>query len=148
MSLNEQHNMDANDIDQLLEKEKQRNKADVWIKLDKTMRRQKLHEYAEKYGEEHNMSSKDIKLLITFFNNCLDKNKLNKAKDVNYNKEDRVIISIPALHFNQVTKNFTLKIMDNKRVSTLKSLTPKKHLDIVEKTKEESTSKTEKEKVD
>ena len=55
MSLNEQHNMDANDIDQLLEKEKQRNKADVWIKLDKTMRRQKLHEYAEKYGEEHNM---------------------------------------------------------------------------------------------
>lgn len=145
MSLHTQHNMDANDIDQLLEKEKQRNKADVWIKLDKTMRRQKLHEYAEKYGIEHNMSSKDTKTLIAFFNNCLDKNKLNKAKDVNYNKEDRVIISIPALHFNQVTKNFTLKIMDNKRVSTLKSLTPKKHVDIVEKTKEEeSPSKSEK----
>lgn len=140
MSLKIEQNMNASDIDQLLEKEKQRNKADVWIKLDKTMRREKLHEYAEKYGDEHDMSSKDRKALITFFNNCLDKNKLNKAKDVNYNKEDRVIISIPALHFNQITKNFTLKIMDNKRVSTLKSLTPKKHVAIVEK--------IEKEKVD
>ena len=51
---------------------------------------------------------------------------MNKSKDVVYNRENRTITSIPALHFNQVTKNFTLKILDNKRVSTLKSLTPKK----------------------
>ena len=75
------------------------------------------------------MSSKDIQLLKNFFKSCLDKNKLNKSKDVIYNKEERVIISIPALHYNQVTKNFTLKIMDNKRVSTLKSLTPKRKAD-------------------
>lgn len=148
MSLNTQIQMNANDIDQLLEKEKQRNKGDVWIKLDKTMRREKLHEYAEKYGNEHNMSSKDIKQLITFFNNCLERNRLNKARDVNYNKEDRVIISIPALHFNQVTKNFTLKIMDSKRVSTLKSLTPKKHKSIAEKDDKEESPRVSKEKVE
>jgi|UniRef100_A0A6C0INA6 hypothetical protein len=116
----------ANELDQILEKEKLRNKADVWIKLDKTMRKQKLREYAESYGKEHNMSSKDVKSLIVFFNNCLDKNKLNKAKDVVYKKEERIVTSVPALHFNSVTKNFTLKIIDNKRVSTLKSLPPKK----------------------
>jgi hypothetical protein len=119
--------INADELDILLEKEKIRNKGDVWIKLDKTVRNQLLQEFADKYGKEHSMSSKDLKLLKTFFKICLDKNKLNKSKDVAYNRENRVITSIPALHFNQVTKNFTLKILDNKRVSTLKSLTPKKH---------------------
>ena len=120
--------INANELDILLEKEKIRNKGDVWIKLDKTVRNQLLQEFADKYGKEHSMSSKDLKLLKTFFKTCLDKNKLNKSKDVVYNRDNRAIVSIPALHFNQVTKNFTLKILDNKRVSTLKSLTPKKRL--------------------
>lgn len=132
MSLNTTK-IDVSELDALLEKEKIRNKGEVWIKLDKTIRKQKLEEYAEKYGKEHDMSSKDLKLLKTFFNNCLEKNKLNKSKDVVYNKDERTITSIPALHFNQVTKNFTLKILDTKRVSTLKSLTPKRY----EKEKEE-----------
>lgn len=118
--------VDVKQLDDILEKEKIRNKGDVWIKLDKTDRYQRLLEYADKHGKEQNLSSKDLKLLKTFFKSCLDRNKLNKSKDVVYNREDRVIVSIPALHYNQVTKNFTLKIMDNKRVSTLKSLTPTK----------------------
>jgi hypothetical protein len=122
------HMVDVNDFDKILEKEKQRNKGEVWTKLDKPIKIQKLHEFAEKYGKEHNLSSKDLKLLKTFFRSCLDKNKLNKTKDVVYNKENRIINSIPALHFNQVSKNFTLKLMD-KRVSTLKSLTPKKKIE-------------------
>tara|TARA_Y100000816_G_C26016030_1_gene531369 strand:- start:272 stop:697 length:426 start_codon:yes stop_codon:yes gene_type:complete len=128
------HTVDVNDLDKILEKEKQRNKGEVWTKLDKPIKIQKLHEFAEKYGKEHNLSSKDLKLLKTFFRTCLDKNKLNKTKDVVYNKENRIINSIPALHFNQVSKNFTLKLMD-KRVSTLKSLTPKKKVE-----KEDGTS--------
>ena len=143
MSLNTTK-IDVSELDALLEKEKIRNKGEVWIKLDKTIRRQKLEEYAEKYGKEHNMSSKELKLLKTFFNNCLEKNKLNKSKDVIYNKDDRIIMSIPALHFNQVTKNFTLKLLDTKRVSTLKSLTPKRY----DKEKEDKDEKKAKEKVD
>lgn len=117
--------VDVNEMDTLLEMEKQRNKGEVWIKLDKNIRNEKLQEFAERYGKDQNMSSKEIKNLKTFFKTCLDKNKLNKAKDVIYNKEDRIIVSIPVLHFNQTTKNYTLKLTD-KRVSTLKSLTPKK----------------------
>ena len=116
----------TDNIDKMLDRERQRNTRDNWIKLDKTAKIQKLHVFAETYGKEHAMPSKDIKLLKNFFNSCLDKNKLSKSKDVVYNKDEMKIVSIPALHFNQLSHNFTLKIMDAKRVSTLKSLTPKR----------------------
>ena len=125
----------SKNIDQLLEMEKQHNKNEQWNKLDKTVKLQKLHQYAEKYGKEHNLPVKDIKSLKAFFVTCLEGTKLQKAKDVTYDKSTHEIISIPALHFNQLSRNFTLKITDSKRVSTLKSLTPKR---ITEKNKEDS----------
>lgn len=118
--------MNYNLIDAMLEKEKQHNKTETWNKLDKTVKIQKLHCFAEKYGKTHSIPIKEIKLLKTFFVECLEKSKLNKAKDVIYDKTTHEIISIPSLHFNTTNHNFTLKIMDTKRVSTLKSLTPKR----------------------
>jgi hypothetical protein len=114
------------DLDQLLEKEKQQNKADAWNKLDKTLKTQKLHMFAEKYGKENSLPVKDIKSLKHFFLESLEKNKLQKTKDVLYDKEKGVINSIPGLFFNITNRAFTLKNMDAKRVSTLKSLTPKR----------------------
>ena len=125
---------DSNAIDKLLEMEKQHNKNEQWNKLDKTVKLQKLHQYAEKYGKEHTLPIKDIKSLKAFFINCLDTNKLQKSKDVLYDKNTKEITSIPALHFNQISRNYTLKITDSKRVSTLKSLTPKR---ITEKNKDD-----------
>jgi len=118
--------MNYNAIDALLEREKQNNKNENWSKLDKTVKTQKLHGFAEKYGRDNGLPAKDIKLLKHFFSECLEKNKLQKTKDVTYDKETKEITSIPALHFNSTSKNFTLKIIDAKRVSTLKSLTPKR----------------------
>ena len=118
--------MNYNTIDALLELEKQNNKNENWNKLEKSLKIQKLHIFAEKYGRENSMPVKDIKLLKTFFIDCLEKNKLQKTKDVTYDKESKEIINIPALHFNVTNRNFTLKIVDAKRVSTLKSLTPKR----------------------
>lgn len=115
-----------NMIDDLLEKEKIRNKSEAWNKLDKTAKIQKLHAFSEKYGKEHNLPMKEIKSLKQFFIESLEKNKLQKTKDVNYDKDIREIVSIPSLHFNSASNNFTLKNMDVKRVSTLKSLTPKR----------------------
>jgi hypothetical protein len=121
LSMNE---LNYNTVDSILEKEKQHNKNDTWNKLDKTGKIQKLHAFAEKYGKTNNLPVKDIKSLKMFFIDCLEKLKLQKAKDVVYDKETREIISIPSLFFNIASKSFTLKIMDAKRVSTLKSLTP------------------------
>ena len=122
-------------IDAFLENEKQKNKTEGWLKLDKMVKIKKLHDYADKYGIDHALSVNGITALKHFFNQNLDINKLNKAKDVIYNKTDSVITSIPALHFNTVSNRFTLKITDSKRVSTVKSLTPKrineKHKEII-----------------
>ena len=107
--------------------------------MDKTAKIQKLHAFAEKYGKEHGYPVKDVKNLKMFFVNCLEKNKLQKTKDLVYDKDTHEITSIPALHFNTATHNFTLKIMDAKRVSTLKSLTPKR---ISEKAREDEEEET------
>jgi len=123
-----------NTIDALLELEKQNNKNENWNKLEKSLKIQKLHIFAEKYGKDNAMPMKDIKLLKTFFVDCLEKNKLQKTKDVTYDKESKEIINIPALHFNTTNRNFTLKIIDLKRVSTLKSLTPKREEEVLQKT--------------
>ena len=120
-------------IDSILENEKQKNKSDSWNKLDKTVKIQKLHAFAEKHGRENGYPAKEVKNLKVFFVDCLNKAKLQKTKDVVYDKETGEITAIPALFFNSITHNFTLKIMDSKRVSTLKSLTPKR---ITEKNKE------------
>ena len=130
--------MNYSAIDQLLENEKIHNKTETWNKLDKTVKIQKLHAFSEKYGKEHGLPIKDIKALKMFFTDCLNKNKLQKAKDVVYDKEHSSVTSIPALFFNSTNRNFTLKIMDTKRVSTIKSLTPKR---ITEKNNEESEEK-------
>ena len=119
-------------MDKLLENEKQKNKTESWTKLDKTIKLQKLTAFAEKYGKDNGLPVKEIKQLHAFFGDCLEKNKLQKIKDVVYDKETREINSIPALHFNTINQHFTLKIIDSKRVSTLKSLTPKR----IVKTKE------------
>ena len=53
------------------------------------------------------------------------KKKLSRVKDVIYDKVNGVVKEIPALAYTKANKHFTLKNID-KRISTLKSLAPKK----------------------
>ena len=121
-----ENSISINKLDLLLEKEKMSNKSEQWNKIDKTVKTQLLHSFAEKYGNDNKLPAKEIKNLKLFFSDCLNKGKLQKNKDVNYSRDNQQILSIPSLFFNNEKKNFTLRIMDNKRVSTLKSLTPKR----------------------
>lgn len=115
--------INIDELELFLEKEKQRNKKDAWNKLSKTTKLQKLHHYAENYGKEKNYSVKEIKQLKAFFKTALDKGKLQKNKDVEYNKETSIIETVNGLIFNTSTNQYTLRNLDRK-VSTLKSLTP------------------------
>ena len=115
-------------LDVLLEKEKYNNSTDSWNKLNKTTKIQKLHHFSETYGNANKLPQKDIKSLKMYFNDCLDKNKLQKTKDLVYDKENGVIVSIPGLLLNTTTRAFTIRSTDSlKRVSSLKSLAPKKN---------------------
>jgi hypothetical protein len=113
------------DIDIILENEKQYNKTETWNKLDKTFKMIKLTSFAEKYTFEN--QTIDIKTLISFFNNCLNDKKLQKKKDLIYDKKTCEIIEIPSLHYDTINQTFSLKNLDTKRISTLKYLTPKRN---------------------
>jgi len=114
------------EVDFLLEKETLQNKNESWNKLNKTLKLQKLNSYAEKYGAEQKYSAKDIKSLKLFFLDSLERGKLQKTKEVVYDKNTQSINEIPGLFLHPTNHNFTLRIMDTKRVSTLKSLAPKR----------------------
>jgi len=113
------------DIDSILDMENTQNKTESWNKINKTYKIQKLHAYAEKYGKEHKHSAKEIKQLKRFFSDALENNKLLKAKEVIYDKATQEITDVPGLYFHPTNHTFTLRA-DSKRISTLKSLTPKR----------------------
>lgn len=120
-----QANNDITNLDRFLENEKNNNKNEPWSKLDKTAKIKKLITFVENYGEEQKMSPEECNLLVVFLKDCLDRKRLSRVKDVIYDKTTGAIKDIPSLHFNKVNKHFTLKNLE-KRVSTLKSLPPKK----------------------
>ena len=123
-----QETKSANDLlnlEKFLEDEKNNNKNEPWCKLDKTIKLKKLSLFAEQYKENNNLNHEESQILLVFLKDCVDRKKLQRVKDVNYDKVTGSIKDIPALTYVKTTKHFTLKNID-KRVSTLKSLAPKK----------------------
>lgn len=116
---------DISNLEKFLENEKINNSNEPWCKLNKTIKTKKLIEFVDIYISEKNLNEDDKKTLIIFFKDSLDKKKLCRVKDVIYDKSLGIIKEIPALTYTKSNKHFTLKNMD-KRVSTLKSLAPKK----------------------
>jgi hypothetical protein len=116
---------DLSNLDKFLENEKQNNSNEPWCKLNKTIKTKKLMEFVEIYSKEKNMTPDESRSLTAFLKDCLDKKKLARVKDVVYDKDTGTVKEIPALVYTKANKHFTLKNID-KRVSTLKSLAPKK----------------------
>ena len=112
-------------LDKFLENEKTVNQNEPWCKLNKTVKMKKLIEFVAQYKLTANLDVEEEGSLITFFKDSLERKKLQRVKDVIYDKTTGAIKSVPALTYTKATRHFTLKNMD-KRVSTLKSLTPKK----------------------
>jgi hypothetical protein len=112
-------------LDKFLEENKITNQNEPWSKLNKTIKTKKLLIYAEKYKNMNNLDNEERNSLIKFLKDCLDRKKLQRVKDVNYDKTNGEIKDVPALLYNKQNKHFTLKNID-KRVNTLKSLPPKK----------------------
>jgi len=112
-------------LDIFLENEKNNNVNEPWSKLDKTIKTKKMIQYAEIYKKEKNLDETEYNNLIVFFKDCLDRKRLQRVKDVIYDKTTGQIKDIPGLLHNKVRNHFTIKNID-KRVSTSKSLAPKK----------------------
>lgn len=116
---------DLSNLEKFLEDSKINKQNEPWSKLDKTTKTKKILQYTEEYSKKNSLTSDEEKALYAFLRDSLDRKKLQRVKDVDYDKITGEIKDIPALHFNKATSHFTLKNID-KRVSTLKSLPPKK----------------------
>lgn len=112
-------NSSINNLNAFLEAEKARNKKESWSRLDKTIKLKKLYEWAELHCKEKKWSDTTLKHLKSYLKHCLDKKRLQKVKDVIYNKETGNITNVPNLQL--INRKFTLK-RSERRQSTLKSL--------------------------
>ena len=96
-------------------------KNQSWSRLDRIEKIDKLCQYAIKYCQENDLSAAELSTMKTYLTAAINRNRLQKVRDVKYNKETGEIESIPHLQFNVTTRKFTLKRND-KRISTLNSL--------------------------
>ena len=108
-------------VEKLLDEEMKLNRNVTWARLDKGEKIRKLNNYADNYCKKTENSCKDSNLLKQYFLSALDRNRLQKVKEVKYNKESGIIENIPDLVFNITTNRFTLNRSD-KRASTISSL--------------------------
>jgi len=101
-------------IDSILDNERQLNSKSSWNKLDKSTKINKFKDFCNNYNCENNEREK----LFIALCKALEQNKLQKIKEVVYDIDEEVIISIPTLTY--VNNKFIIK--NEKRVSTSKSL--------------------------
>jgi len=101
-----------NEIDELLEKEKQTLYHRSWNKLDNSSKNNLFKSFVSSEKENNNLDEKQS-LLLT---NLLVKNikKLNKSAEVNYDQDNCQIIKINNLLYNEADKSYSLKINDSK----------------------------------
>lgn len=130
-------------LELFLENEQKNNKNEPWCKLDKTTKNKKLLSYIDVYKVESSLDEEETNLLTIFIKDCLDRKRFQRVKDVIYDKETGTVKSIPALAYSKQTKHFTLKNID-KRVSTTKSLAPKKTQNGTIRNKKDKEDKDEK----
>lgn len=112
---------DTQDIEKILEQDMYSIKNLTWARLDSSDKLKKLYDYADKHCEVLSEGMCDTDTFKQFLSLSLDRNRLQKVKEINYDKDTETVIDIPCLIFNKQTRIFSLKKMD-KRVSTSASL--------------------------
>ena len=112
-------------LNRFLANEQKNNDSEPWCKLNKTVKMHKIYDFVEEYKTTNNLDNEESIILLNFLKDSIDKKKLSKVKEVIYDKETGHIKQIPGLTYNKGNKHFTIKNLD-KRVSTSKSLPPKK----------------------
>jgi hypothetical protein len=126
MLLNGNHKIDSSkkNSDNLLDflnKESELNSQKPWNKLGKGTKIKKLNKFAEKYSIDHKYSESKKVSLKEYLLKCLERKKLQRIKDIIYDKNKAEIKNIPGLLFQK--NKFTIKRTDKKN-NTLKGLAP------------------------
>ena len=112
-------------MEEFLEKEKNFHTDVSWTKLNKKIRIDKILMFVDEYLKKNNIDEEEKESLIKVLTEALHKNKLQRVKDLIYDKKECIIKSIPILQYDKKSKEFSLK--QQKKTTTTMSLAPKKH---------------------
>ena len=113
----------ASTVEAILETESATRNEQPWSRLDRATRLARLEEYATRTGQERSLSGEEVDSLKMALRLGTERRRLERARDVQYDRACGRVIAVPNLVFNQASRRYTLKRSD-KRVSTLKSLGP------------------------
>lgn len=130
-----------NNIDNFLDQEKKHNQKQPWCKLGNGTKIRKINVYVNEYSIKNKLNDEEKKKLKGYLKKSMERKKLQRVKDVQYDIENQKIINIPGLLYHKEKNKFTLKNLD-KNSSTLKSLAPKrrKHKKKIKKNTNTSTN--------
>lgn len=110
---NDKTNLSENTMDIFLENEKKNVYSKTWSSLDKKTKLIKLRNFSLSYKD---ILDDEKEELYNYLVESLNNHKLNKVKDVNYDKETEEIISIQSLVYQN--KKFTIKRKDKVKSSS------------------------------
>jgi len=120
---NETNEQEINDF---LMNEMMNNKKQSWNKLSKTEKIKKLNHYiSNNLNEKHELNTTEKQQIKAYVISLLDRKKLIKNSDVNYNEESGEIVEIHALEFNESSRKFTLNNKKPEPKKTSKKTTKK-----------------------
>jgi hypothetical protein len=108
-----------NEIDELLEQEKNNLHLKPWNKLDNTTKNNMLKKFIIFEKENNNLNENQTTLL----HNLLIKNmkKINKNSDVDYDSDNGVLNNIHILKYDELNKSYLLEFSKKKSKSVTKS---------------------------
>jgi hypothetical protein len=105
-------------LQQFLEKEKDNNNKENWSKLNKSLKQKKLLEFVDNYRVANDLTEEEHGRLTELLKVNMNRGKLAKNKEVNYDRTKGIIKDMPCLVFNKATRHFTIKNMDATKHST------------------------------
>jgi uncharacterized protein (DUF342 family) len=85
-----------------------KNRKGVWSKLTKTAKINKIKKYIKEISESYSLTDDEVSQTTGLLLKMIDRKKLSKNNELNYNQDSGNIESIPGLTFNQLTRSFTL----------------------------------------
>lgn len=119
------------ELDDFLMKEMANNKKQPWSKLSKTDKIKKLNKYiVDVLKQKHDLTDIERSNLKRFMLNLLDRKKMTKNSEIDYDEETGIIKDIYIINFDQATRKFSIHktptSSSKKSVSTKKKTMKKK----------------------
>lgn len=119
------------ELDDFLMKEMANNKKQPWSKLSKTYKIKKLNKYiVDVLKQKHDLTDIERSNLKRFMLNLLDRKKMTKNSEIDYDEETGIIKDIYIISFDQATRKFSINktptSSSKKSVSTKKKTMKKK----------------------